>query len=316
MWYWLPKKRHKKIFLCELAALSVGAHVLFLCLVFALYQGQQGTIKLQVHAQGRTLCRPVLFLPAKRVSGIGTSAVKGGSRVGARASGALPANQVPERKLTERVARDHWASATVGAAPKHQGDTSARTKKQRVEKKKAARAQKSALRKKAERKKSEKVVPKPAQTPKVPAQVVPEPEKKQPEKVEPAVVQQPPVPMPAAQEANESAFVGQAEGAVAAEGLDAAVLVTPGADMNLESVIMQEDIQAEMDTHWHPPIGLAKDLQCQLRVTMSGDGTVERLAVEQSSGVLAYDMSARAAAMRMHLPRWAWGKELVLNFQQ
>lgn len=86
--------------------------------------------------------------------------------------------------------------------------------------------------------------------------------------------------------------------------------------VSAEVARMQYVIERELIAHWKPPKGLAKDLECQIKVRFGGEGKVIDCVLEKKSGVLIYDMAARTAAKAMILPRWAWGKDFVIAFKQ
>lgn len=79
---------------------------------------------------------------------------------------------------------------------------------------------------------------------------------------------------------------------------------------------IQQYIQSEVSKRWTPPIGLPDDLVCEVTIQVGGDGVVTDAIIEESSGVLVYDLSARSAAALLSLPRWAWGKEFMISFNQ
>ncbi len=83
-----------------------------------------------------------------------------------------------------------------------------------------------------------------------------------------------------------------------------------------EALRIVSTIECELETRWKPPHGLAKGLTCGVKVRIGGDGSVVACTIEESSGVLIYDMAARAAARALVLPRWACGREFVIAFKQ
>jgi TonB family protein len=82
------------------------------------------------------------------------------------------------------------------------------------------------------------------------------------------------------------------------------------------SLQVQEALQAELVKHWNVPAGLATDLMCQVAVVVNRQGVIEKVRIIESSGVLAFDISARTAASKMQLPLIARGKEFVITFKQ
>ena len=89
-----------------------------------------------------------------------------------------------------------------------------------------------------------------------------------------------------------------------------------GEYVTAEQARMHECIEQEIVSRWKPPRGLSKELTCQIKCCIGGDGCVVSCILEKPSGVLIYDMSARSAARAMSLPRWAWGKEFTIVFKQ
>jgi len=54
-------------------------------------------------------------------------------------------------------------------------------------------------------------------------------------------------------------------------------------------------VQQDIERLWKPPVGLSKDLMCTVAVSLNGKGIIQALAVEESSNVLSYDITARMA---------------------
>lgn len=73
-------------------------------------------------------------------------------------------------------------------------------------------------------------------------------------------------------------------------------------------------IQSEMNTHWHPPAGFTPKRACIILITLNGRGIVTQMHVEQSSGILAYDMAARMAINRALFPKGVWDQQVRLHF--
>lgn len=65
---------------------------------------------------------------------------------------------------------------------------------------------------------------------------------------------------------------------------------------------------------WRPPRGVHHSLRARVKVVVRRDGSVDDVVIEQKSGVLAYDMAARAALWRAEYPSAFWGKSVVVVF--
>lgn len=79
---------------------------------------------------------------------------------------------------------------------------------------------------------------------------------------------------------------------------------------------MQVRIQQMLHTVWKPPVGIAKEVYCQIHFCVNNKGTVERADIYKTSGILLYDISARNAALQLKLSAWAYGKEFCVTFKQ
>lgn len=84
----------------------------------------------------------------------------------------------------------------------------------------------------------------------------------------------------------------------------------------LEEIQMQEIITEKLVERWKPPVGLSKDLFCEVKMIVDAQGVVKQVCVHKASGVLIYDVSARLAAQGIELPQWARGKEFYIIFKQ
>jgi hypothetical protein len=65
---------------------------------------------------------------------------------------------------------------------------------------------------------------------------------------------------------------------------------------------------------WQPPMGVRPDAECIIMITVTDSGVCGDIIVQQSSGIPAYDISAKSALLKCNLPKTAWGKQCVLKF--
>ncbi|MBN2267181.1 MAG: TonB C-terminal domain-containing protein [Candidatus Babeliaceae bacterium] len=101
---------------------------------------------------------------------------------------------------------------------------------------------------------------------------------------------------------------------------------TGGDDSSEEVVTLGEDadggelsrdvaaLMHALERVWRPPRGLSAHLAVSARVTLGGKGTVTEVVLEKESGVLAFDMAARAALWRVTYPTGFWGKSIIIVF--
>ncbi|BDC34702.1 hypothetical protein Noda2021_06600 [Candidatus Dependentiae bacterium Noda2021] len=84
----------------------------------------------------------------------------------------------------------------------------------------------------------------------------------------------------------------------------------------LEELKMQEYFEQEIAQKWSPPPGFAADTGCQVQLTISAQGVIEKITIKKSSGSLAYDTSVRMAVGTLTVPKWAYNRSVHLYFKQ
>lgn len=178
-------------------------------------------------------------------------------------------------------------------------------------------------------KKPEKAVKKPAKKQKkiVVKELVKEPEpEKKPEQVfvaepvVPAVLAVPVVPVvPVVQSEPES--VQETEQDILEIGVSDHVddnqdTSDTGSDGDGEVSRDEYALMCAVGRSWRPPHGLKPGLSARLVVSLSAQGKVERVDIETSSRVPAYDIAARGALYRAEYPAVFWGKNIAVVFGQ
>jgi outer membrane biosynthesis protein TonB len=83
-----------------------------------------------------------------------------------------------------------------------------------------------------------------------------------------------------------------------------------------DALVLYEQIQRELIRCWSPPAGIAAGTQCVVTLYVTWQGLLERYTLQQSSGILMFDMSVRASLKDIVFPRVAYGKELTITFMQ
>lgn len=81
---------------------------------------------------------------------------------------------------------------------------------------------------------------------------------------------------------------------------------------DLEKYEIQEKIRTEITKHWKFPFGVNKATSCELGITVGPDGKVILVMIKKGSGILVYDMSAKAAAYQSQFPKEVYGKEFTI----
>lgn len=85
---------------------------------------------------------------------------------------------------------------------------------------------------------------------------------------------------------------------------------------DLNALQMQEFINQEIGNHWNPPLGVPSDAFCEIKVIVNWQGALSDCKISKASKVIIFDISARKAVKAMAFPKWLWGKEFTITFQQ
>lgn len=73
-------------------------------------------------------------------------------------------------------------------------------------------------------------------------------------------------------------------------------------------------VYEQVSAQWRPPAGIKPLRSCIVLITVDNRGLVAQLTLEQSSGVLAYDIAARMAIARSQFPKHMWNEQIRLHF--
>lgn len=84
----------------------------------------------------------------------------------------------------------------------------------------------------------------------------------------------------------------------------------------LDSMLIENKVTQAVQKHFKPPVGMSKDIVCELTVQIDRQGKVAKVAICKGSGVLAYDSSARAAIYKASFPREVFGKTIIVILGQ
>lgn len=77
-----------------------------------------------------------------------------------------------------------------------------------------------------------------------------------------------------------------------------------------EFKVLHEEIVAQ----WAPPPGIASTCSCKITMLIDWEGVIRNFTVNESSGVLMYDIAAQKALTQVKMPKWTWGKEITITF--
>lgn len=83
----------------------------------------------------------------------------------------------------------------------------------------------------------------------------------------------------------------------------------------IEAYRQQELLHQELVKHWRPPAGIEKSAQCQITFTVGWNGAIQSFNIDNSSGILIYDIAARSALHAMPMPDWTKGKTFTILFR-
>jgi|GEM_PF-6251858 hypothetical protein len=83
---------------------------------------------------------------------------------------------------------------------------------------------------------------------------------------------------------------------------------------DLNALELRQELLQEIEQAWRPPVGLATNKICKVRVLVDWKGKAEDIVFEESSQIVAFDASVRHALLTMQFPKSSYGKELILPF--
>ncbi|MBI2353368.1 TonB C-terminal domain-containing protein [Candidatus Dependentiae bacterium] len=84
----------------------------------------------------------------------------------------------------------------------------------------------------------------------------------------------------------------------------------------LDNLTVQSKIQQMVQQHFKSPVGMNKNVTCELVVLVGAYGKSEKVSVVKSSGVPVYDVSARAMLLSIEFPKEVWNKTITIALGQ
>jgi len=84
----------------------------------------------------------------------------------------------------------------------------------------------------------------------------------------------------------------------------------------LDSLGVQNNIQQRVLQHFKSPVGIKKDVSCEISVLVGDSGKAKKVTVVRSSGILMYDVSARGAMYKIEFPQEVWNKTITIVLGQ
>lgn len=294
---------------------AVTLHLLFLGVLLFVTDGDQHMLHVSMNNTIDWANAKIVVLPFHRVA---PASLRGGGASGTGTSGQKAARTTSQPLKTETVEKKKKQtkkpSTMLRTDAKKKNEAAAqRAKKKERETALAAQKKKSADKKAATLKK----------------QKLAETQKKNKKKLVEKKVSQPIAPpsapellktaaaVPAVADATEPSAAGPLAITAARDGQggngagDGTIYV---GQAELDSLRVQQEIQQEIETHWSPPAGLADVSSCQIKALIDWQGAAHDVQMVKASGVLLYDVSARAAVQAICFPQGARGKELVITF--
>lgn len=67
---------------------------------------------------------------------------------------------------------------------------------------------------------------------------------------------------------------------------------------------------------WRAPYGMQGTPSCRIKALINKLGEIEDIEIEESSGILMFDIAARSALLNTQMPEWTRGKSFVITFKQ
>jgi len=273
------KKRKRQCFWTKLWLISFLGHTVFLMTVFFLYRGDYFSYNVTVRTKLLRSDVPIIFMPFYKV-------------VNKRPAGSTAQKTVVAKKR-EKIVTFPQKRTTIVAAISSKKEAVKQKVVQKKQKSKSVTPQKNKQKTAATTKKSS-------------------PKKSSINRAKPLLAKSKAgKPVNKQQSMQKGRSTGH--GSVPLAGEHKALYV---GQVEMDALYMQKALQNEMARCWKPPVGLAKNLQCVLKILVDWNGGVSRTVVHRSSGALVYDISARTAVAQMRMPQWARGKEFNITFKQ
>lgn len=145
--------------------------------------------------------------------------------------------------------------------------------------------------------------------------------KKKPQKIKPKpaqkkqkIVEKPiAVAKPVNEESSSSAPpIAQADKSVPVEpGSETVAIAYTDARLAHQYIVLQQEVSKQ----WAPPPGVSDETTAKLTVVIDRAGAVQDVRVEESSGVLIFDITARSALLAVVWPVWTWGASITITFK-
>jgi hypothetical protein len=79
-----------------------------------------------------------------------------------------------------------------------------------------------------------------------------------------------------------------------------------------DECVIGSKIQHAITQSWTPPVGVDQGVCCEMKVTVSPDGTADSIEVVKTSGILVFDMSARTALQQIEFPKEVHSKTIMI----
>ena len=116
-----------------------------------------------------------------------------------------------------------------------------------------------------------------------------------------------PQQVPVQQKAVEAVPVSQA-----GESSEQAITISY-TDMQYRERYLQ--LHSQLSQHWSPPPGIPDTCTCTLVAHVDKEGHVINIDITKPSGILMFDITARAALMAVSWPQWAWASSVEIIFK-
>lgn len=80
----------------------------------------------------------------------------------------------------------------------------------------------------------------------------------------------------------------------------------------LDQSLIGSKIQYTIQENWTPPVGMDKNVACDVRVKIGADGQAVDAKIVKGSGVFVYDASARKTLLSIEYPKEVWNKTITI----
>jgi hypothetical protein len=92
-------------------------------------------------------------------------------------------------------------------------------------------------------------------------------------------------------------------------------MITKKIDIDKENIARKEYMDTEIKRVWQPPVSIVSGTEATFAVTVAADGSIQKIDVTQSSGILLFDITGQKALYQILFPLWARSMTIIITLK-